>query len=286
MANSFIVRLSLSQWSARKMDKAATAKARTDANASAKAGVKVYKTILAADELEAVARIASAAGQEHRRRTVPWNYEGVGAITAEGYPAYKAAMAGYEKAFFKAVSDFMVVYESEREEARSYLGNMFNAADYPTSIDLGAKFAFTTAVEPMPNAAAFNPHGLDPELVKEIKQDIVENNVAALEKANAVGWSRVLESVEKLKLRLQEYNGGHITKFYDSWLSNISELADMVPSINVADDPDLARIGQRLLSLTAYSNADLKEDEDLRKACIKQAGEILGQIGECYQKAA
>jgi hypothetical protein len=268
------------------MDKAATAKARTDANASAKAGVKVYKTILAADELEAVAKIASAAGNEHRRRTVPWNYEGVGAITAEGYPAYKAAMASYEKAFFKAVSDFMVVYESEREEARNYLGNMFNAADYPTSIDLGTKFAFTTAVEPLPQAAAFNPHGLAPELVAEIRQDIVENNVVALEKANAVGWTRVLETVEKLKLRLSEYNSGKVSKFYESWLDNIRELADMVPSINVADDPDLARIGQRLLSLTAYNNADLKEDEALRKDCIKQASAILGQIGEVYQRAA
>ena len=43
-----------------------------------------------------VASIAGAARNEHRKRTVPWTYEDVGAITAEGYAPYKTAMAKYE----------------------------------------------------------------------------------------------------------------------------------------------------------------------------------------------
>jgi hypothetical protein len=286
MNNAFLVRLSISQWSARKMDKAATNKARSDANASAKAGVKVYKTVLAADELEAVTRIASAANAEHRRRTVPWTYEGAGAITAEGYPAYRAAMLGFEQSFNKAVSAFNAVYAEEREAARGYLGNLFNAADYPSSLDVTQKFAFNMGVEPLPNANHFNPLGLAPELVAAIKEDIVAANVDALENANNVGWSRVLEVTEKLKLRLSEMNSGAVTKFYDTWLTNVTELAEMIPSINIANDADLARIGQKLSALTVYDNKELKTDEGLRKECIKQLSQILAQIGECYSKAA
>ena len=95
-----------------------------------------------------------------------------------------------------------------------------------------------------------------------------------------------METVEKLKLRLSEINSGAVTKFYSSWLENVTGLADMIPSINVAGDADLARIGQKLSALTVYNDDELKADEGLRKECIKQLTAILAQIGECYQKAA
>jgi hypothetical protein len=286
MDNAFLVRVSISVWSARKMDKAASRDAKSNANASAKANVKVYKTVLAADELEAIGKIAGAARLEHQKRTVPYAYDGPGMITADGYPAYKAAMAQHEKDFYAAVARFNAVYDREREAARSYLGDMFNPSDYPPSNSVGSRFSFGVTAEPMPQAAAFHPRGLPQDIVDEIKQDIAVNNAAALDDANQTAWGRVLETTEKLKLRLQEYTAGSITKFYESWLCNVIELAELIPSINVTGDADLARIGQKLAALSAYAPADLKVDVKLRDDCVKQTGLILASIGECYQKAA
>jgi hypothetical protein len=202
MQNAFLVRLSVSVWTARKMDKAATREAKSRANASEKAGVKVYKSVIAADALDKVHSIASAARNAHRARTVPWAYDGPGAITAEGYPAYKAAMAAYEREFNIAVAYFYSVYAQEREAARGYLGNMFNEQDYPTTDSLRDKFSFSVTAEPIPQAENFRPVGLAPEAVAEIKKDIVDNNAKALDNANATAWSRVIERVEKLKAGL------------------------------------------------------------------------------------
>jgi hypothetical protein len=286
MQNAFLVRLSISQWNARKLDKTATQQAKDRSGATDKAGVKVYKSLISAEALDKVESIASAARGEHRKRTVPWAYDGPGAITAQGYPAYKAAMATLEKSFWQAVKDFYASYDQEREEARKFLGAMFNESDYPTSADLQNRFAFSVSAEPMPQADDFRVNGLAPELVEEIKKDIKDNNDNALANANDTAWSRVIEHVEKLQLRLQEYNSGKVTKFFESWVDNIKELVELVPSINLANDPELTRIGQKLTALTAYSAADLKASEPLRSGLIKQTSIILGQIDAAHKIAA
>jgi hypothetical protein len=283
MNNAFLVRLSMSVWNARKMDKGATRAAQARAHAGDKAGVKVYKSVIAADALDAIQRIANAARAEHRQRTVPWSYEGPGAITAEGYPAYKAVMATFEREFNKAVAKFFSVYAEERDNARKYLGDLFDANDYPDSANLGEKFAFTIACEPMPQAHDFRVQGLPKEVVDDIKLEIAERNADAIDNANVTAWQRIIEKVEKLKMALQNYKPAKDGKpaegkFHDTLVDNIKELAGLIPSINIANDPDLTRMQQKLNSLTAYTAQDLRDDEKLRADISKQANLILSQI--------
>jgi hypothetical protein len=286
MQNAFLVRLSISQWNARKLDKAATQQAKASNGATDKAGVKVYKSLISAEALDKIAAIAGAARNEHKKRTVPWAYDGPGAITAEGYPAYKAAMVTHEKTFRQAVSEFYAVYDQEREAAREFLGGMFNESDYPASADLANRFAFSVSCEPMPEAKNFRVDGLAPELVKEIQKDIQDNNDKALGGANASAWARVIEHVERLRINLKEYNAGENKLFYNLWVKGIHSLIEIIPSINIANDPELARIGQKLTALTAYSADDLKESEPLRSDLIKQTSIILGQIDAAHKIAA
>ena len=73
---------------------------------------------------------------------------------------------------------------------------------------------------------------------------------------------------------------------HESMIENIKELIDLIPSINLTNDPELSRIGQKLTALTAYSAKDLKESEALRSDLIKQTSLIMGQIGEAHKMAA
>lgn len=284
--DSFLVRFSCGVWTARKLDKPATRQAKDHAGAKDKAGVKVYKTVLAAEALEKIQKIANAARLEHQRRTVPWAYNGPGAITAEGYPAYKTAMLGYEQQFNTAVNAFYNIYEKARQEAPQYLGAMYDPADYPTIDMLRSKFHFGFHAEPMPQAQDFRVTGLPQDIVEEIQMDIANNHAAAVDNANVTAWQRVIEKVEMLKQRLTEYNSGDVTKFYDSWTDNVKELADMIPSINIANDPELKRMGQKLRMLTVYSNEKLKNSAGLRSEIVQQATNILAGIDAAYRQAA
>lgn len=294
--NAFLVRLSISQWNARKLDKTATRDAKERAGAGDKAGVKLYKTIIAADALDAIESIATAARIEHRKRTVPWQYDGPGAITAEGFPAYKAKMAELERDFRVAVESFLTLYARERadllsnsnNEMRISLGKLFDPDDYPSMEMLRSKFAFIVSAEPMPQAQDFRVQGLAQADVEAIKADMGERFDNAVQDANKSAWGRVLEHVEKLKLRLEGYKpkgpGQDKVegKFHDSVVENIKELSALLPSINIASDPNLTRMGQKLLSLSCYTGEDLRASESLRESIARQAGVILDEIKTAF----
>jgi hypothetical protein len=284
--------LSVSTWSPRKLDKRATREAKERANASEKAGVRLYKTVLASDALDRIEAIESTARVEHQKRTVPWQYSGPGAITAAGYPAYKGRMFELKTQFDKAVTEFYAEYESERASVlsnashplRLALGKLFDPVDYPDVSQLTGKFNFSVTAEPMPRANDFRIVGLANDDVMAIKQEIEVQHDNAVAAAGDTALARVVAHVEKLKLRLDGYTpkgNGHDKvegKFHDTVVTNIVELVELLPSINIAGKLDTARMGQKLMALTAYTGEDLRASEALRKEISKAASALLVEI--------
>ena len=122
--------------------------------------------------------------------------------------------------------------------------------------------------------------------VQEIRKDIKDNQDKALDNANNTAWARVIEAVEKLKLRLEEYTSGKVTKFYESWIDNITNWPSMIPSVNVANDPDLARMAQRLDCARPPTRSGPQGVGSAACRDRQEAGVILAGINEAYRRAA
>jgi hypothetical protein len=281
---AFLVRVSISQWSPRKLDRKASRAAREEAGASDKAGVKVYKTLMAAEALEAVSSIAGEARAEHRNRTVPWQYDGPGCITADGYQDYVDAMAKYKADFERAVKVFLNCYDSERAAAPANLGALYNEADYPSLAEVAAKFSFETAADPLPQSADFRVAGLTVSQTAAIKARIDANRIAALEAARQSAWDRIVERVEKMQTKLREYKPAEGKNkaegvFRDSLVSNVQELINVLPSLNVTNDPDLTAIATRLQTeLCAFTAAELRESDAARAKVASNAEQMLKDV--------
>jgi hypothetical protein len=287
---AFLVRLQISKWSPRKLDRTASKEARDRAGASAKASVKVYKTVLAADELDRITSIEGVARDEHEKRTVPWQYKGPGAITAGGYPTYKNKMAELKTEYMAAVDTFCAVYEREREEARTYLGDkLFNPADYPPLSEIRARFAFAVIVEPMPQSQDFRIQGLDSNDTHAIKGDMDKRFKATIEAAQANAWDRLLDHIEKLKAKVETYkpakHKGDKTEgtFRDTLVTNLKEMVDLLPSLNITNDPALNQIGARVkASLLQHSAETLRESETIRAQVVESAEDVLQHVQQIW----
>lgn len=282
---AFLVRVSITQWSPRKLDRKATRQTKETAGATEKGGVKVYKTLMAADALEAINSITTAARAEHRARTVPWQYDGPGCITAEGYSAYVEAMAKHKAEFDVAVKTFLACYDSERAAAPANLGALYNEADYPSLADVAAKFSFETNADPLPRSEDFRVAGLEASHAASIKARIDANRIATLESARQEAWDRIVDRVEKMQKKLREYKPAQSKGdkaegvFRDSLVTNVQELINVLPSLNVTNDEELTAIATRLQTeLCAVTAADLRESDALREDVANKAEAVLKDV--------
>jgi hypothetical protein len=67
--------------------------------------------------------------------------------------------------------------------------------------------------------------------------------------------------------------------FRDATVRNLEELVELLPGLNVTEDPDLAAIGAEIKAkLTGYDPKDLRKKPQVRSEAAKQAAEIVERM--------
>jgi hypothetical protein len=282
--NAMLVRLSISMFTGRKLDRKASKSTKEQNGATEKAGVKVYKSIVSAEALEKISAVSSKARAQHETRTVPWVYKGPGAITAAGYAGYMATMNGLKAEFLAAVDSFMSGYADYREAARADLGVMFNDSDYPAADIVRSKFDFDVAAEQMPVANDFRV-ALGTGEADKIRADIERRFNDAMSGAARAAWERIAERVGHMaeKLRAFKPSAGKGDKadgiFRDSLVDNVRELVAVLPSLNITGDAALTRIADRMQrELCAVDASALRDSDSARNAVAESAESIMAEV--------
>ena len=124
-------------------------------------------------------------------------------------------------------------------DAKAALNGMFDPNDYPGVHEIRARFDFKTIVTPLPDQADFRV-SLNASEVQRIQADIESRTRNILHDATDECWKRLYKSVEHMTERLSDPDN----RFHDTLVSNPRELVDLLPKLNIADDPELERMRQ------------------------------------------
>lgn len=246
---------------------------------------KYNKRLLAKD---ATARIQSAASNLrnlHYKYTLPWSNDGMRILPTATYFEYVKQMNEGKDAFYAAVTEFIQDYTNHVSAARSRLGNMFNPEDYPDSSDIRNKFGVEFNFLPMPDASDFRAN-LPSDQIEHIKRDIEEQTQAAIQRGMDDVFHRAVDVLQHMTDKLATYQPANKSKgqkavgiFRDSLVTNIKELADLLPSLNVANDPKLHKLSVSLASLAGdYDPNDLRNDASTRASAQHEANRILNTL--------
>jgi hypothetical protein len=285
-----LVAVNISEWSARKYDKRASEAARARFNASDDAG-RFNKLLIDTERLKAVNSIVSQARALHHRFTKPWGDDG-GVVDGKRaskprilpnalYAEFAAEFRVLKREFEKAVDEFCVGYPSFVEERRRDLQGMFDPADYPE--DIRSKFKLALAILPFPDVQDFRSD-LDPDVEQDIREEIeaqLRDATAGLSKESA---RSIVETVGHMAKKLKEYKSeGKKTHFWDSLVENVRELARLLPAFNLTNDPDLARISDRISKELCVEDADVLRKNDLAREIVqKSADEIVAEVEKFF----
>jgi hypothetical protein len=278
---ALLVDLDIGVWSARATDKEVSEKARDDHHADTTAG-SFSKNLLARQALKAINKAVSQATSAHRAMTLPWANNGSRIIKAEAYEKYALEMRVRKAEFEQAVEAFLKQYRRYVRQAQEFLGDMFKAKDYPSVETIRAKFYMKIEIWPVPESGDFRAKIGNKEVAILVK-DLERRNAERMQAAVVTVYERITEVTEKMFSRLEEYKpspGPYQESaegiFRDTLVTNISELAELIPVLNITNDPTLEKLRERMVNdLTAYSAAELRKDAQARQRTARKAREIF-----------
>lgn len=279
---ALLVSVSISEWSARKLDKQETQTLKLKHNLNVDAA-RVNKDLLPMDDgLERIRKATNAVRALFYERTMPWAQENLRILKAEAYVKFANDIGQLVRERERMVEDFLSTWPSRVAEAQRNLGTLFKSADYPDALRLREKFACRVNFLPVPSADDWRV-GISDAHVEKLRQQLREQERAAFRTAMADVWERVHKVVEHAHARLSDPDA----IFRDSLVDNALELCALLPSLNIDDDPALEDIRRDLEgSLAGYNVDTLRSDKRVRAAAAQQMQELLDKMGGLYGLAA
>lgn len=278
-SRTMLATLNVRMWSARKLDRAATAKTTTDAHAVADAA-RVNKHLMAGQDatLKAVATIAGSARAHFYHHTAAWNDDGQRIVTVDLWKPLTKILTADAADFAPAVRAFMDDYTQAYERARIALGSLYNEADFPPPLKVEAKFGFSFDFDPLPTANDFRCTLTD-EDADMIRRDIEARAAARFNNAMREVWGRLFECVDKIRTTLPDYDAGNVKRFNDSLMTNLRELLAILPGLNVTQDPQLDAIGRRVAAELGNVNPQtLRDSTEARNRATQSASAICATM--------
>jgi hypothetical protein len=278
-SRAMLCSLSISMWSARKHDPDASEEIAMRHGAQADSG-RYHKLLLPKQALAEIQKIVSEARQEHYFMTLPWGDDGYRVLPAAAYMDHVEKMRTLSNRFAGAVDTLARQFLTLVDQAKTRLGGLFCEQDYPACNELAAKFSFETKVIPLPDAGDFRV-ALGDEEKDRIKRQITAAVEASLQVGSRELWQRLYEGVSHMAERLTAYKvtgEGVEHPFRDSIVTNLVKLVDVLPKLNVTNDPELERLTGQVHASLLVDPKELRQSESVRAETAKTAAEIAQRM--------
>jgi hypothetical protein len=264
----------ISIWTAVKHDRKVSRDVAQQHGAHEGAGRYNKQLLREAEKLESLRSLAGQIRQYFYKITLPWSDEGYRLLPAHFYFELTTKMRDFEQAFTQQVEEFLAVYPTYIEEVRPELNGLFREEDYPSAEKLRNKFGVRLEVLPIPSGEDFRVT-LSEEEQARVAREIDENVRQSLQRGTEDLWVRLKEVVSHMVERLKEPE----SRFHASLVTNVFELGDLLPRLNVNQDEELNRFAGEIKDrLCGFTARDLKKNEILRVATANDAAQILEEM--------
>lgn len=270
---AMLVKLSITKWSARKYDKKVSGEVAHQYGTDQDRG-RYNKVLVAVEAVKKVCQAESAARTFHYENTLPWKDDGARILPAANFNHYSAEMRKLKGDFQAAAMDFCGSYPELMDQARRDLNGLFDPADYPGAEKIARKFSFEVEVDPLPTGADFRVD-LQAGEVDRIKADIERRLEQAQATAMSDCFNRLYDVVRKAAEKLTDKTA----IFRDSLITNIQDLVDLLPRLNLTGDSRLEDLRREVADkLLGYDPEHLRKNAFARQETADAANDILAAM--------
>lgn len=268
---AMVMNLSISIWQGYRLDKAASAKVTAENGAAADAA-RVNKHLVPKEALAPVVTAANTIRTHFYDNTLPWRDNGDRLMTRKLYTSFIETYERLAAQFNEEVEIFLTKrYPSAVEQAGFRMGDLFKQDDYPTASELRRRFAVHLDIDAITTANDFRVQ-IDQDQVDKVKASMESAAERRVQAAMGDVWKRLAETVSYFLERMDKPDA----VFRDSTINNIAELVELIPGLNVLDDPAIEQVRAMVESkLTGIDAKDIRKDSALRGQLAGDAKQIM-----------
>ena len=277
--------MSMGLWEGRKNDRKSAAKIETEN--SAKTGTTSAAKHLAAGcaEHDAIKKYAAMTRVWWNKVTLPW-FDGKGApraVNPAGVLDLKIELGDRARHFDDLVQDFIRVYPTMLTNQQFNMGHLFDPSEFPTVSKMRHKFYFRTDFVALPRSDDIRlAEGMTTEDAKALATEAAEREKQRFETAANTAATRLYEVVESMHKTMSTKIGEKGAKFNDSKLENIIAVVELMPLLNVTNNPKLTELAKAAKKLATKSPGELREDEVKRAEAAKEAKSLADKLAGAF----
>ena len=277
-SSAVLVRLSISTWTGRKIDKHQSENVSAATGADKKAGKYIKDTMVGSTHVSQLTKYANNSRNEYTARTLPWDDMGDRILTTGLLLPFKADFNAKRDGFFRRRDYICNNYEALKQTSANYLGAMYNPEDYPLVDVVYGKYDWRLTVKTVPDSGHLYLD-LPAEDMEELRASLEAENQEKTKHAMDTAWHRMHDMLAGMSDKLTETDDDKKKRFYDSFVSNPKDLCDMLQHLNITNDPELERA--RVMLERTIKGADIdviKESPAIREDMKTKVDSILKQF--------
>ena len=273
-AKAMVLNLQIGIWQGYRLDKEASRNVTLQANAESDAA-RVNKHLVPKSALKDVVSASNAVRTHFYAKTLPWKDNGDRLLTRVMFLDFIQEHERLKQEFHDAVHNFLTVgYPAARDQAEFRMGELFKPDDYPSPAQLQHRFYVNMDIDAVTEAGDFRV-SLDDEHAASVRGQMEKAMQDRIGRAMQDIWARLSEVVGHFAKTMSESD----KVFRDSTVKNIEELIELIPGLNVLDDPTLNAMEQEIRAkLTGLDPKDLRKKPEVRTQAAKDAEDIMARM--------
>jgi len=239
--------------------------------------LRVQKTIIPKTAIAGWNKVLNEAGKYFYGVTIPWDDKAYRLLPVVKYKEFVNKFREFQSRFTSEVDDFIAHLDEHIIAGKKDLGLAANDNDYIDKKAARDEFLLKVEYDVLKSGNDFRAQVTDEERA-EIANVMEEQAKVKFAKAQESVFHRVYTVAAKLNEKMLEMppKGKETPEFRDTIIGNIQDLVDILPSLNVASNPDLDLLKDTLEnSLGTLDPQDLRECDRLREDTAKKAKEIM-----------
>lgn len=274
------VRLYRKKPSRNKLDKEISAKVRNDMGVTDDVALRVNKSIFTKEATKPYMEILNDAGKYYYKVTTPWDDTGNRLLAVELYEDFTKTFKDYTRKFRAAAEGFMDTIKDQVKSMKEIMGDAFNASDYNHLFLSNGEVNRESIREMFQCEIEFgvvaDADDLRANLTDDDRRIIAEHITEVNQKKFAKTQQHIIVTLRDHIMAIHERlcEKDHI--FRDTLITNLEDLVDLIPKMNISNDPAINQIAaDAKAKLCKWDAQTLRDNEVTRKEVSDEADKLV-----------